>query len=140
MDDPTSLTRMALRPRFCETDLMGIVHHANYLVYFEAVRVEWLRRRGVSFADWARRGMHVPVVEAAVSYKSAAFFDDELLVEARLTELRSASIRLEYRLLRGEVLIAEGSTRLAWVNAERRLQRIPEDVRKVLTSPEIQNS
>ncbi|MEO8877505.1 MAG: thioesterase family protein, partial [Polyangiaceae bacterium] len=136
MADDASLTRWAFRPRFCETDLMGIVHHANYLVYFEAARVEWLRRRGVSFAEWARRGINVPVVEVAVSYRSAAYFDDDLVIEARLSEVRSASIRFAYRLLRGETLLADGNTRLAWTNAERRLERIPEDIRKTLASPE----
>ena len=50
-------TTLRLRVRFCDTDLMGIVHHANYLAYFEAGRVEWLRRRGVTYASWAQRGI-----------------------------------------------------------------------------------
>jgi len=136
MDDTASLTRTSLRPRFCETDQMGIVHHASYLIYFEAARVEWLRRRGVDFAEWSRRGVNVAVVDANVQYRSAAFFDDELVIETRLSELRSASIRFAYRLVRGDTLIAEGGTRLAWVNAERKLQRIPSDIRETLSSPE----
>jgi acyl-CoA thioester hydrolase len=136
MDSAASLTRTPLRPRFCETDQMGIVHHANYLIYFEAARVEWLRRRGVDFAEWSRRGINVAVVEASVQYRSAAFFDDHLIIETRLSELRSASIRFSYRLLRGETLIAEGDTRLAWMNAERRLQRIPTDIRDTLSTGE----
>jgi acyl-CoA thioester hydrolase len=136
MDDTTSLTRTDLRPRFCETDQMGIVHHANYLIYFEAARVEWLRRRNVDFAEWSRRGINVAVVEANVMYRNAAFFDDHLTIESRLSELRAASLRFSYRLLRGETLIAEGGTRLAWVNAERRLQKIPEDVRATLLLPD----
>jgi acyl-CoA thioester hydrolase len=115
---------------------MGIVHHANYLIYFEAARVEWLRRRGVDFAEWSRRGINVAVVEASVQYRSAAFFDDHLVIETRLSELRSASIRFAYRLVRGDTLIAEGDTRLAWMNAERRPQRIPSDIRETLSAAE----
>jgi acyl-CoA thioester hydrolase len=133
MDDTASLTRAPLRPRFCETDQMGIVHHANYLIYFEAARVEWLRKRGVDFAEWSRRGINVAVVEASVLYRSAAFFDDPLVIETRLSELRSASMKFSYRLVRGDTLIAEGMTRLAWMNAERKLQRIPADVREMLS-------
>jgi acyl-CoA thioester hydrolase len=136
MDDTASLTRTLLRPRFCETDQMGIVHHANYLIYFEAARVEWLRKRGVDFAEWSRRGINVAVVEASVQYRSAAFFDDHLVIETRLSELRSASIRFAYRLVRGDTLIAEGDTRLAWMNAERKLQRIPSDIRETLSQGE----
>jgi acyl-CoA thioester hydrolase len=136
MHDTASLTRTELRPRFCETDQMGIVHHANYLIYFEAARVEWLRRRHVDFAEWSRRGINVAVVEANVMYRNPAFFDDHLLIETRLSELRSASIRFSYRLVRGDTVIAEGGTRLAWVNAQRRLQKIPEDIRATLLLPD----
>ena len=50
-----------VRVRFCETDLMGIVHHGSYPAYFEVARVEWLRRRGVAYGTWASRGMHLAV-------------------------------------------------------------------------------
>ena len=115
---------------------MGIIHHGVYLTYFEAGRVEWLRRRGVTYAEWAQRGMHLPVVEAGVRYRAPARFDDPLVVETRLTELRSHSLRFEYRLLRGEALLAEGFTRLASVDEAHALARIPKDVADVLSSPE----
>ena len=116
---------------------MGVVHHSNHLVYFEAARVEWLRRRGVSFSAWTERGLHFPVVEVSVSYKSAAFFDDPLVIEIRLSELRAASARFSYRLLREGVLLAEAMTRLAFIDAARRPIRIPPDIYEILSSPEI---
>lgn len=134
--DP-SATVFALRPRFCETDLMGIVHHATHLVYFEAGRVEWLRRRGVTYADWARRGIHLPVVEAGIKYRASALFDDELAVETRLTDLRSHSLRFEYVLLRGATKLADGFTRLACVDERHALKKIPDDVSRVLRSAEL---
>ncbi|MEO8799605.1 MAG: thioesterase family protein [Polyangiaceae bacterium] len=130
---------MEFRPRFCETDLMGIVHHSSHLLYFEAARVEWLRRRGVTVAEWTKRGLHIPVVDLSVSYKSAAFFDDELVCEIRLVELRAASLRFAYRLLRGETLLAEASTRLAFIDAERRPIRIPSDISAMLERAETTN-
>jgi acyl-CoA thioester hydrolase len=129
-------TTLRIRVRFCDTDLMGIVHHANYLAYFEAGRVEWLRRRGVTYASWAERGMHLPVVDASVRYRAPARFDDVLAVETVLTQLRSLSLRFVYRIARDGALLAEGSTRLACVDAHHRLTRFPADVLSVLTSAE----
>src|SRR5450755_4199220 len=112
VDAAVAMTTVRLRVRFCETDLMGIVHHSNYLAYFEAGRVEWLRRRGVTYADWAARGIHLPVVEASVRYRAPARFDDIIAVETRLVEIRAAPLRFEYRMERlmghEPELLAEG--------------------------------
>lgn len=125
---------MEIRVRFAETDLMGIVHHSSYLLYFEAGRVEWLRARGVTYADWAAKGVHLPVVEANLVYKSPARFDDLVTVETSLIELRSVSVKYAYEVKRGEQLLASGSTRLACIDAEHKLLRIPEGMREVLLS------
>lgn len=125
---------MEIRVRFAETDLMGIVHHSSYLLYFEAGRVEWLRSRGVTYADWAAKGVHLPVVEANLVYKSPARFDDLIVVETSLLELRSVSIKYGYKVKRGEQLLASGSTRLACIDEKHTLLRIPEGMREVLLS------
>lgn len=130
----TSTTEM--RVRFCETDLMGIVHHASYLVYFEVGRVEWLRRRGVVYADWASRGVHLPVVEAQASYKAPSRFDDLLVVETTLAQLRAASMKFTYAIRRDATLIAEGFTRLGCIDAEHKLMKIPDYMRDVLLGGE----
>lgn len=126
----------SMRVRFAETDLMGIVHHASYLLYFEAGRVEWLRRRGVVYTDWAARGWHLPVVEANLRYVSPARFDEMLDVETTLTELRTVSMRFVYRIRREGTLLAEGFTRLAAVDGSHKLLRIPEAMRNVLLAGE----
>lgn len=137
MDPDPSLSIIETRVRFFETDLMGIVHHASYLTYFEAARVEWLRRRGVTYAEWARRGIHLPVVEAATRYRAPAHFDDVLSIETSLTELKSHSVRFAYRTLRGALVIAEGTTRLACVGQDHKLVRIPAEVKDVLGRGEL---
>jgi acyl-CoA thioester hydrolase len=126
-----------LRVRFCETDLMGIVHHAQYLTYFEAGRVEWLRRRGISYTSWTAQEIHLPVVDAELRYRAPARFDELLSVETRLAELRWASVRYDYVVRRGGVVLAEGSTRLACVDAAHKLQRIPHELLGVLAGPEL---
>jgi acyl-CoA thioester hydrolase len=136
IDPQQSTSTMELRVRFCETDLMGIVHHGSYLVYFEAGRVEWLRRRGVTYADWANRGVHLPVVEAHVSYKAPSRFDDLLVVETTLAELRSVSMKFSYAIRREGTPIAEGYTRLGCIDAQHKLLRIPDHMRDVLLAPE----
>lgn len=135
--DPTKASSVTeIRVRFCETDLMGIVHHGSYLVYFEAGRVEWLRRRGVTYADWASEGVHLPVVEAHVGYKAPSRFDDLLRVETMLTELRSVSLKFVYTIRRGETAIAEGWTRLACIDGAHKLLRIPDPMRDILLAGE----
>src|SRR4051812_17654370 len=94
LDVPAHLTsRYALAVRFCETDLMGIVHHANYLTYFEAGRVDWLHKRGISYDIWVKRGIHLPVVEAKLRYRKAARFDEELVVSSTCVELTRVTVR-----------------------------------------------
>lgn len=136
VDAALATSSVDLRVRFCETDLMGIVHHATYLAYFEAGRVEWLRRRGVTYADWARGGLHLPVVEASVRYRVPARFDELLQVETRLAELRSHSLRFDYALRRDGTVLCEGTTRLACVDDAHALRRLPEEMVVILVSGE----
>jgi acyl-CoA thioester hydrolase len=133
---PKSTSTILVRVRFNETDLMGVVHHGSYLVYFEAARVEWLRRRGGTYADFAARDLHLPVVEAHLTYRAPSHFDDVLEVETTLSELRVASMRFTYRIHRGGVLIADGWTRLACIDQTRKPIRIPEEMRGVLLARE----
>jgi len=138
IDATKATSTVEMRVRFCETDLMGIVHHASYLIYFEAGRVEWLRKRGVTYADWAARGIHLPVVEAHTTYQAPARFDDVLAIETSLTELRAVSLKFGYRIRRGETKIAEGYTRLGCIDANHKLFKIPDAMRNVLLAGELE--
>jgi acyl-CoA thioester hydrolase len=132
-------SRMTFTVRFCETDLMGIVHHANYLCYFEAGRVDWLHRRGVSYEYWVKRGIHLPVVEARVRYRKAARFDETLEVETTCVELSRVTVKFGYVITRvaDRVRLCEGDTLLACVGAELAPKRFPEDIAAVFRSAEI---
>ena len=127
---------MPILVRFCETDLMGIVHHANYLQYFEAGRVDWLHKRGISYDLWQRNGVHLPVVEARVRYKKAARFDEQIQVETTCAEVTRVTVRFSYRVLRGEELLTEGDTLLACVGQDMTLKRIPADIAAAFRSAE----
>lgn len=134
---PAYLTsRYHLQVRFCETDLMGIVHHANYLTYFEAGRVDWLHRRGISYDIWTKQGIHLPVVETRLRYHKAARFDDELVVESTCALVTRVTIKFTYRILRSGALLCEGETLLACVGENLMPKRIPAEIAEVFRSPE----
>jgi len=140
IDPSLARSRIEIRVRFGETDLMGIVHHASYLSYFEAARVAWLRRRGVTYATWAARGWHLPVVDASLRYRAPARFEDILRVDVDLADVRSHSLRFAYRVTRLDELpitLAEGETRLACVDSNHQLLRMPDPLLDVLMQGEI---
>jgi acyl-CoA thioester hydrolase len=138
IDPVAARSVVRLRVRFYETDLMGIVHHGSYVGYLEVARVEWLRRRGVSYADWAHRGLHLAVVDLSLRYRAPGRFDDEIDIETTLGERGAASIRFDYRLQRvGDgTLVAEGSTRLACVDEQGALRRVRGEMAEVLARAE----
>jgi acyl-CoA thioester hydrolase len=126
-----------LTVRFCETDLMGIVHHANYLVYFEAGRVDWLHKRGIQYEAWVQKGIHLPVVETRLRYRKAARFDEHLVVASTCAEVTRVTVRFGYVITRGEDRICEGETLLACVGHDLLPKRIPADIAEVFRSAEI---
>jgi acyl-CoA thioester hydrolase len=130
-------SRTTVQVRFAETDLMGIVHHANYLVYFEAARVDFIHKRGVSYEEWLKAGVHLPVVEVALRYKKAARFDELLVVEATCVELTRVTVKFDYRILRADDLLVTGSTLLACVGDNLAPRRIPDAIASVFKSPEV---
>ena len=135
---PRLSSRMTFAVRFCETDLMGIVHHANYLCYFEAGRVDWLHRRGISYEYWVKRGIHLPVVDAHVRYRKAARFDEVLEVVTTCVELSRVTVKFGYVINRVSdgVRLCEGDTLLACVGPELAPKRFPEDIAAVFRSAE----
>jgi acyl-CoA thioester hydrolase len=130
---PADVERTPLTVRFCETDLMGIVHHGNYLQYFEAGRVAWFKSRGATFDRWD--GVQLPVVEARLRYRKPARFDDNLVIETWVSERKNASVRFSYRIVRGEEALCEGDTLLACVGPGLQPRRFPEFLRKVFEDP-----
>jgi acyl-CoA thioester hydrolase len=108
-----------------DTDQMGVVYYANYLVFFERGRCDFMRARGFDYAGLEREGSFLPVVDAAVKYVKPARFDDLLTIETTLEELGRSSLRFTYRVLRGEELLCTGHTRHACVNREGRPVRLP---------------
>ncbi|QDT16154.1 acyl-CoA thioesterase [Alienimonas californiensis] len=113
-----------IRVRYAETDAMGVLHHAGYLIYFEIGRTEALREDGGSYADVEKAGRFLVVVEANVKYRSPARYDDLLTLVTTVSRVTPAKLEHEYELRRGEKLIATGHTVLACVDAEGKVHRV----------------
>ncbi len=102
-----------VRVRYAETDQMGVVYHANYFIWFEVGRVEFLRQMGFSYRDMEKDdGCCIAVVDARCRYKAPARYDDEIVVRTHLKNIRESIIHFGYELLRAGdgVLLAEGET------------------------------
>lgn len=123
------MVRTDIRVIYGDTDQMGVVYYANYLRYFEAGRNEFIRAKGLRYREFeARFRLMLPVVEAHVSYRVAARYDDLLGVETSLAEVRRASARFGYRIVRDGDLVATGHTVHACVDLEGRVQRMPREL------------
>ena len=121
-----------IRVIFGDTDQMGVVYYANYLRYFESARAAYWRDLGRSYKDLVEWGVALPVIEAHCNYKKSAFYEDLLVVETRVSELRGASLRFAYRVVRGADLIAEGHTRHAVVGPDGRPKALPDVLRDAI--------
>src|SRR5215472_12799587 len=121
---------ITIRVRYAETDRMGLLHHANYLVYFEQGRTELLRSQGLAYKDLEDQGTLLVLTRIQVRYKSPARYDD--LLTLRTTEVRTTLVKIEHRyeLLRDGTMLAEGTTTLACIDRDGRVQALPESLRE----------
>ncbi|WP_018132021.1 acyl-CoA thioesterase [Effusibacillus pohliae] len=124
-----------LRVRYSETDAMQVVHHANYLSWFEVGRTEMMRRAGIPYRQFEDRGILLPVIEARIFFLASARYDDELVVRTRLAEAR-VKVRFEYEIARksDRQILARGYTVHAWVNRQMK----PIQLRKL--APELEQA
>lgn len=117
------------RVRYKETDSMGVVHHANYLPWFEMGRTEQLRAAGGDYRAVEESGIYMVIVRATCRYIQPAKYDDLLRLVTRTVRVTAAKIEHEYELYRGETLLARAETTLACVDKSGRVQRVPEWLR-----------
>jgi acyl-CoA thioester hydrolase len=114
-----------VRVLFADTDAMGIVYYANYLKWFETGRVELMRSLGMAYRELTGIGVHLPVTEASVRYLAPARYDDFIDIHAEIRGFRRASIEFGYRIERGGVLLADGSTVHAFTDGGGKIVRVP---------------
>ncbi len=130
------LTEIDYRVPYADTDRMGVVYYANYLVYFERLRTELLREAGLPYIELEKNGIMLPVIEAVCNYKASAGYDDLLRIKGYVAELRGPRIKIVCQVWKDSVLLAEGHTVHACVNAQGRPVRPPEALKALAPSDE----
>jgi acyl-CoA thioester hydrolase len=122
-----------VRVRYAETDKMGIVYYANYLVWFEIARTDWLRDTGWTYRAMEEEGVGLPVIEAHCDYKASARYDDELDVRATARLVSPVRLAFDYVVERGRdrATIATGYTVHACVDRDGRAVRLPARVKEL---------
>jgi acyl-CoA thioester hydrolase len=114
--------------RYAETDQMGIVYHANYLVWMEVGRVEYCRASGLRYRDLEAEGVLLAVVETHCRYLSPALYDEEVIVSTGIEEATPRAVRFAYRISSADDgrLLAEGSTKHVFCGRDRKARKLPE--------------
>jgi acyl-CoA thioester hydrolase len=111
--------------RYAETDMMGIVYHANYLPWFEVGRTTLLKELGIPYRQLEEEGFRLPVLEISAKYLRPAVYDDTLEIRTTVTDRPLLRIRLDYEVMRGDELLATGTSVHAFVDKQGRPVRPP---------------
>jgi acyl-CoA thioester hydrolase len=128
--------RARVRVIYGDTDQMGVVYYANYLRYFELSRSEFFRAAALSYREFEASGFALPVVEAHAHYKASARYEDELVIDIRLTQLRRVSLRFDYDIVRQDnnQLLCDGYTVHCCVGNNGRPAAFPPIIHQRLTA------
>ncbi|MEP6169493.1 MAG: thioesterase family protein [Rhodopirellula bahusiensis] len=105
---------------------MGLVHHSNYLRYFEIGRTEFLRSAGGRYREVEEAGLYVVVVHIDCRYRASARYDDEIDIVTRIAKITAAKIIHEYEIRRGDEVLVQATVTLAVIDKNGQLQRVPE--------------
>jgi acyl-CoA thioester hydrolase len=135
--DQAQVVETMLRVRYAETDAMGVVYHASYLVWFEVGRGEYFRAMGQDYGDWEQQGYFLPVSEAYARFLAPARYGDLVTVRTWVGQARSRSVTLNYevRHTAHQTRLVNGWTKHICTDREGRARRLPEDMLRMLEKP-----
>ncbi len=129
-ETPAYAVHATIEVRYAETDQMGIVHHANYLVWFEQARTRLCFEAGVHYAEIEKRGYLLLVTGAQLSFRGPSRYGDTVDVACWVDRVASRGVTFAYSVTRGDDLLATGSTEHIWVDAaHRRPARFPPELK-----------
>jgi acyl-CoA thioester hydrolase len=132
MPEPEFVTVARYRVLFADCDPMRIVYYANYFRLFEIGRAELCRTLGHDFGDYVARGLYLAVTGASCQYRRPARYDEDLDIQATITDMRRARLSFLYAIRRDGELLVEGRTDHAILDDNGRPQRLPEDFRQIV--------
>jgi acyl-CoA thioester hydrolase len=114
--------------RYAETDQMGLVHHAAYVVWLEEGRSQWMRAHGSSYAQFEQEGLKLAVSELHIRYRQAAYYDQKVTVRCWIEEVRSRQIQFGYEVVdaKSGAVLAEAQTKLIYLDQQGKVTKIPE--------------
>ena len=120
--------------RYAETDAMGVVYHANYIVWFEVGRGDCMRQKGWEYADFEAQGYFLPVSELDARFSAPARYGDRVTVRTWVEEVRSREVTFGYEVVKGDTgeVLATGHTKHICTDKGGRVRAIPKEVREVL--------
>lgn len=132
----TKIHTTEIKVRYAETDNMGIVYYANYLVWFEVGRTEYFLTEGLDYRDVEREGLFMAVVEAHCIYKAPARYGDIVVIETWPSDVKYSSLKFNYKTYRKKdrVLLASGYTTHVLIDRTLKPRKIPEKISMLLTS------
>jgi acyl-CoA thioester hydrolase len=132
--DCQAVSETFVRVNYSETDQMGVVYHARYLVWLDVARTEHLRRCGMSYRDLEASGLRLAVSEVAIRYRQPARYDDSVKIRCWVREVASRKVEFGYAIEHAEDarLLATASTSLLALDSTMALSRLPDSVRDVL--------
>ncbi len=119
--------------RYAETDKMGIVHHSNYLIWYEAGRTDFIKGSSVSYSEMEEKGVLIPLAESSCKYLTGAKYEDELIIKTWVKELTPVKVEFNYSVIRekDQKELSKGSTLHVFVNNDFKiinLKRIHPDI------------
>lgn len=128
MSETPFIAETTFHVRYAETDAMGIVHHASYIVYFEEGRSAYLREQGTSYADFERSGFYLAVTDVQARYIKAAHYDDLITVRCWVESARSRALDFSYEIVGAETrdVLVKGVTKHICLDRSGAIARIPE--------------
>jgi acyl-CoA thioester hydrolase len=131
---PSRTSISIVRVRYAETDMMGVVYYANYLVWFEVGRTDWLRDTGHTYAEMEEAGVRLPVISVHCDYQHSARYDDELEIRTTARLASPARLAFDYEVVRraDAVVVATGHTVHVAVDRTGRPLRLPRPVRDLI--------
>jgi acyl-CoA thioester hydrolase len=127
--EPLAVGETTIRVRYAEADRMGLLHHAQYLVYLEQARTELLRAQGLTYRDLEDQGFLLVLTKIEVRYRRPAYYDDLLTIRTFVVRTTAVRIDHRYEVMRNGELLAEATTTLACVDREGRPQALPDSLR-----------
>jgi acyl-CoA thioester hydrolase len=127
IDDP-DVVETTFRVRYAETDQMGIVHHASYVVWLEEGRSQWMRAHGNSYAQFEKEGLLLVVSELCLRYNQPARYDQRVTIRCWVESVRSRQIQFNYEVIdtETEVVFVDGYTQHTCLDREGKVTRIPD--------------